>query len=69
MFGLGGMELGIIAVVLVLLFGSKLPGIARSLGSSIVEFKRGINEPVEEIKDITKNVKNDLSDCERELKS
>ena len=69
MFGLGGMELGIIAVVLVLLFGSKLPGIARSLGSSIVEFKRGINEPVEEIKDITENVKNDLSDCERELKS
>lgn len=35
----------IIAVVIMVLFGgSKLPELARSFGSSIVEFKKGLNE-------------------------
>ncbi len=41
-FGLGPMELGIFAVVVLLLFGHRLPSVMRSLGSGIVEFKKGV---------------------------
>lgn len=46
MLGLGTTELIVIAGVIVLLFGGKkLPGLGRSLGSAITNFKRGLNEP------------------------
>ncbi|MFO1052135.1 MAG: twin-arginine translocase TatA/TatE family subunit [Planctomycetota bacterium] len=38
----GGWELWVILAVIVLLFGNRIPGIARSLGSGIVEFKKGL---------------------------
>lgn len=43
MFGnLGLGEIGIIAVIILLLFGAKrIPQVARALGSSIAEFKKG----------------------------
>lgn len=44
MFGLGAVEVGIIGVVAVMLFGSRLPKVARQMGQSIVEFKRGFLE-------------------------
>jgi sec-independent protein translocase protein TatA len=42
MFGLGPMELLIVAGIVLLLFGSRLPKVMRSLGEGIVEFKRGV---------------------------
>jgi sec-independent protein translocase protein TatA len=42
MFGLGPTELIVVAVVVLLLFGSRLPKVMRSLGQGIVEFKRGV---------------------------
>jgi sec-independent protein translocase protein TatA len=39
-----GMEWIIILVVILLLFGHRLPTMARSLGSGITEFKRGLKE-------------------------
>ena len=63
----GPLELGIVAFIAVLLFGRKLPGIARSIGSSIVEFKKGlkdvkddVSEPVKELKDDVKEIKDAL---------
>ena len=45
MFGLGYQELLIILVLMLILFGAKrLPELARSLGSSLKEFKQGVNE-------------------------
>lgn len=39
----GVMELAILAVVVVLLFGStRIPTLARSIGESITEFKKGV---------------------------
>ena len=41
----GGMELVIILLVILLLFGStRLPQLARGMGKSISEFKKGISE-------------------------
>jgi TatA/E family protein of Tat protein translocase len=49
MFGLGSQELIVILVIVLVMFGgSKLPEIARSLGRSMHEFKKGINEGASE---------------------
>jgi sec-independent protein translocase protein TatA len=49
MFGLGYQELLIILVIVLILFGAnRLPELARSLGSSVKEFKKGVNEPKDE---------------------
>jgi TatA/E family protein of Tat protein translocase len=37
-------EIVAILVVVLLLFGHRLPGMARSLGSGITEFKRGLKD-------------------------
>ena len=41
MFGIGGLEIVIVLAIVLLLFGKRIPGIARSLGLSITEFKKG----------------------------
>ena len=43
MFGLGAQELMVILVIVLVLFGgSKLPELAKSLGKSMKEFKKGV---------------------------
>jgi sec-independent protein translocase protein TatA len=44
MFGIGIPELLIVLGILLLLFGTRLPSIARSMGKSITEFKRGMHD-------------------------
>jgi sec-independent protein translocase protein TatA len=49
MFGLGYQELLLILVIVLILFGaSRLPELARSLGSSFKEFKKGVAEVKDE---------------------
>ena len=50
---LGWMELTIIGIVLLLLFGRRLPEVGRHLGQGIVEFKKGL-------KDVTDDIKNEV---------
>ena len=40
----GGPELLIVGIIILLLFGNRLPGIMRSMGKSVVEFKKGVKE-------------------------
>lgn len=44
----GPAQLVILAIVVLLLFGSRLPSTMRSLGKSITEFKKGVKEGEEE---------------------
>jgi sec-independent protein translocase protein TatA len=49
MFGLGYQELLLILVIVLVLFGAqRLPDLARSLGSSVKEFKKGVAESEKE---------------------
>lgn len=47
----------IIGAVMLLLFGNRLPSVMRSLGSSITQFKKGIKEIEEPLKEGEKAVK------------
>ena len=49
----GPMEMMIILVIAVLLFGKRLPEVGRSLGKGIVEFKKGIHGIEEEVESAT----------------
>jgi sec-independent protein translocase protein TatA len=42
MFGLGPLEIIIFGVIILLLFGNRLPSVMRSLGQGMVEFKKGV---------------------------
>ncbi|MCZ7532685.1 MAG: twin-arginine translocase TatA/TatE family subunit [Acidimicrobiia bacterium] len=53
---IGGPEVLIILVIVMLLFGAKkLPELARSIGTSAREFKKGIEEGVDENADTTED--------------
>lgn len=52
----GWLEMTVIGVVLLLLFGRRLPEVGRSLGQGIVEFKKGL-------KDVTDDIKHESSDA------
>lgn len=54
-FNLGTQELVIILVIALILFGGRLPDVARSLGRSFTQFKRGLRD-----------VEDDLDDAQRE---
>lgn len=43
-FILGPMELIIFSGIVLLLFGSRLPSVMRSLGQSVTSFKSGLND-------------------------
>ncbi|MGE5796990.1 MAG: twin-arginine translocase TatA/TatE family subunit [Ignavibacteria bacterium] len=58
MFGLGTGEIIIIILVITLLFGAKkIPQLARSLGNSLSEFKKG-----------AKDIENDVDSTDEEAK-
>lgn len=53
--GLGGQEILLLLLLGVLLFGRKLPDLARSLGKSVTEFKSGMKGFETEVNEPTKS--------------
>ena len=51
----GGIEWVIIGLVALLLFGKRLPGVAKSLGQAMHEFKSGLNGAVDAPEEKKKN--------------
>ena len=58
----GPLEIIIILVVALLLFGRRLPEIARSMGKSLTEFKRGMKETTDEIEKTVDEAEKEVSD-------
>jgi sec-independent protein translocase protein TatA len=56
----GPVEVIVILVVALLIFGRRLPEIARNIGKSLTEFKKGVHE--------AKEVKDDLENDVKEIK-
>ena len=61
MYGLGPVELVFIGVIAVVLFGGNLPEVARKLGSSYREFRRGLNEVQQQFRMAEYEAKKNLS--------
>jgi len=62
MFGLGTQELLIILVLVMIIFGAgKLPQVGGALGKGLRNFKKGMNDTVEDIEEgqVEKIAKND----------
>jgi len=64
----GGWEWIVILVVALLIFGRRLPEIARSVGKSLTEFKKGINEAKETTDDLASDVREIKDDVVKETK-
>ncbi len=64
----GGWEWIIILIVALLIFGRRLPEIARSVGKSMTEFKKGINEAKETTDELASDVHQIKDDVVNEAK-
>lgn len=59
---IGMQEMMIIGVVAILLFGKNLPGVARNLGKTYNDFKRGLSEVQSEFNKATRDVGDTFSE-------
>ena len=61
MFGLGPFEMVVIGVIAIMLFGGNLPEVARKLGGSYREFRRGLNEVQQQFREVEHEAKRTLT--------
>jgi len=67
----GPMEMCIIGIIAVVLFGKRLPSTARDIGRSFVEFKKGlggVDDIKDDIKNVNKEIRNDIKDVDKKIK-
>ncbi len=59
----GPIELIIIAIVALVIFGRRLPEIARNIGKSLTEFKKGVHEAKEDVNQIKDEMVDEVKDA------
>ena len=59
--GVGGFEMMIVGIIALLLFGKNLPSVAKNMGKSFAEFKKGISGFQDEIRNATREVEKTVS--------
>lgn len=64
----GPLEWTVIGIVGVLIFGNRLPKIARGVGSSFVEFKRGLKNGQDDLMETKKLASEIKSDIEEDVR-
>lgn len=62
MFDVGSGELLVILLVALLLFGGNLPQVARSLGRSVAELKRGFSESARPLTDAAADLEREIAE-------
>jgi sec-independent protein translocase protein TatA len=63
----GAMQWLVILIVALLIFGRRLPEVARNLGRSISDFKKGMNDATDAKDDVAKQTKDVVDDVKREI--
>lgn len=68
-FGMPGpLEMFIIGLVVLLLFGNRLPSVMRSMGRGIVEFKKGVQGIEDQVDDAVKEADEQARKADKESK-
>ena len=67
-FQFGPLEIALVAMAALLLFGKRLPDLARSLGKGVTEFKKGLSGVENELKETAKGQDEELDSPEGKTK-
>ncbi len=67
--GIGGPEMLIVGVIALLLFGKNLPTVAKNLGKSFAEFKKGVSGFQDEFRNAANDVQRTVTYTPPEKKS